>query len=132
MKAQPILLAVLAIGVAFAWVGGAGLAGAWGVGGDVPEGDAAERVLNQSDQGAAVGDGTPVQGGTIEDSDDALAPFIINGAGRIATLLGRAALFPLTLVDLGAPLWFAQPLGGIIGLAITVGIVQFITGRTLR
>jgi hypothetical protein len=132
MKAQPILLLVLAVGVAFAWAEGAGLAAAWGIGGEVPQGDAAQRALNQSNDRAAVGEGTPVRGGTIEDSDDALAPFIINGAARVATLLGRAALFPLTLVDLGAPLWFAQATGGVIGLAITVGIVQFITGRTLR
>jgi uncharacterized protein (DUF983 family) len=41
-------------------------------------------------------------------------------------------LLPMTLVDLGFPVWFAVPVGAPATIVASIGVIQFVTGRVLR
>jgi hypothetical protein len=133
MRSQSVVILVLAFGAAFAIVGGAGLDAAWGVDGATTDGEAVRDALNESAQNSSVNDESPVRGDpATDDGDGNIVSLVLDGAGTIASAAGKVVLLPATLMGLGAPAWFAVPLGSFAVFVTGVGIIQFVTGRVWR
>jgi hypothetical protein len=134
MKGKGVLVIVLSIGVAFAWAQGAGLAAAWGIGGQsgVPQGDAArDAVDNVSSNSPA--QTNPVEGdAATENGESDIISLVLDGSLQVAAIVGNMVLVAPILTDLTAPVWFAAPLGSLAVFAATMLIIQFITNRVLR
>jgi hypothetical protein len=130
----PLLVLTLALGLAFAWVQGAGLAAAWGVGDDpVPEGTAAQDVLDDAANDSATSQGGAITGDAgTENGDSNIVSLILSSATRVATILGYVLVLPAVLVELGFPAWFALPLGGVVSLVVTIAIAEWVSGRVFN
>jgi hypothetical protein len=77
-----------------------------------------------------------VRGGGVEGaasgSDEPLISFILNGASVILETAKLVVALPLALINLGFPAWFAIPVGSIVSIVTSIGIIQFITGRIYK
>lgn len=66
------------------------------------------------------------QGGT---DDGTIVGFIVDGTNRIFAFAGMVAVLPITLQSLGFPQWFALPIGSLFTIVVSIGVLQFVTGR---
>jgi len=77
-----------------------------------------------------------VRGGGVEGSasgsDEPLISFILNGGAIILETAKLVVALPLALINLGFPRWFAVPVGAIVSIGTSIGIIQFITGRIYK
>lgn len=73
-------------------------------------------------------DGLGLDGSSSSD----LIGFIINGGQAIVSSAVLVVKLPLALRNIGFPVWFAFPLGLVSQVIVSIGIMQFISGRTLE
>jgi len=87
--------------------------------------------VNQRSGESAVGSGnfSASRSGTDEGS---IVGLVVGGAQDITEFLSLVVLLPITLQQLGFPDWFALPIGAVLQLVVSIGVLQFITGRELR
>jgi len=89
------------------------------------EGDLAQQANNSS-----VNRGEGGFEGSAGDQDESnLVSFIINGGGAVASIATFVLFLPVGLEALGAPYWFAWPIGLVAQLVASIGLIQFVTGR---
>lgn len=125
MRTVAPILAVLAIAVAGSMLGMAGFYSAWGA--PAPQTDAAQDQLGDNAGALNPNDG-PVEGPVSSGESDVVG-LIANGLGSITDLAGAVIVLPITLVNLGFPLWFALPVGSLAYLIAGVGVVEWATNR---
>lgn len=121
---MPVLM-VFAIAVAGSMLALSGFGAAWGA--EPPQTAAAQEQLNDSAAQANPND-QPVAGPVSSGQSDVVG-LIANGLGSIVDFAGAVALLPLTLINLGFPVWFAVPLGSVAYLLAGIGIIEFGTNR---
>jgi hypothetical protein len=98
--------------------------------GDAPgdEIEASEELQSQAEESAIRDDfeaDTRANQGTLVGS-------IISGASAVFDM-GKFVLYlPGALMALMMPAWFAQPVGHLAAILISIGLIQFITGRILK
>jgi hypothetical protein len=87
--------------------------------------------VNQRSGESAVGSGnfSASRSGTDEGS---IVGLVVGGAQDITEFLSLVVLLPITLQQLGFPDWFALPIGAVLQIIVSIGVLQFITGRELR
>lgn len=125
----PVLI-VLCIGVAGAMLAGSGFNAAWSA--PTPQASGAQDELNSSasDLKPANRDGDdPVISGPVSAADSSIVGLIASGLGTIVSAAGSVVLFPVTLVNMGFPTWFAYPLGSIAYVVVGVSVIEFATNR---
>jgi hypothetical protein len=83
---------------------------------------------NQSD----LSNGTVVEGSRETGGQGSIVGIAIGGAQKLLRIVQLVALLPRTLIQLGFPVWFAAPVGGVASLIASVGVIQFISGRIWR
>jgi hypothetical protein len=123
----PIVL-VLALGITAAFFAGSGFNGIVDGNQNV---DPVESEINQRANQSAAGTGnfSADRGGTDEGS---IVGLVVSGARDIVQFTSLLALVPITLDQIGFPQWFALPIGGVLQIVISIGILQFVTGREFR
>jgi len=123
---------VVSIAIASLMFQGAGFAQIAGAGepssGLEPLGESVEEQGNTS----KVQNNPDAYGGAASGSDDPLINFILDGGGAVLSTFKLLAALPLALTNLGFPLWFSGPVGVVVQLAGGWGIIQFVTGRSIR
>jgi hypothetical protein len=124
MRTQAVVVAVLCVAVA----GGIfQLAPIGGLVDGAGSGIQSDEVSDQAND-SAIGSGD-FNGSAETEDEGSLIGTIIAGGRFILDLASMIALIPNTLLSLGLPWWFAQPVGWIATLIGSVGFVQFVTGR---
>lgn len=129
MRSKSVIGVVLAFGVAFAILAGAGIAA------DVPgasPGDAeTTRTLEDISDDATVDKDSESGGLSADvagDNEPTLVGVAISGGAFATQLVGAVAYIPGTLMDLGFPQYFAIPVGGVAQIVAFIGLVQFVRG----
>lgn len=123
----PILL-VIALGAAAMMWGMAGVQDAYRSE-NIDDLDS-DSELEQEANDSAAGDGS-FNGSAGQTDDGDIVGLIVSGAGSIASFAGMIALLPVELNNMGAPWWFALPVGVTAQAIVGVGIIEFATGREL-
>jgi len=129
MRTTAPILIVLCIGVAGAMIAGSGFADAWGT----PEPQTAgaqEQLEEQSDAVNPAGE-TGSASGPVSSGESSIVGLVVDGSKSIVGFAASVILFPMTLMNLGAPSWFALPLGSIAYLIAGIGVIEFATNREL-
>lgn len=116
---------VLSIGVASLMFSLSGYAGAYASDPTAGLGPVGEGVQEQANKSAVE---TGVEG-AASGSDEPLVNFILNGGGALLSTAKLVLALPLALQSLGFPSWFAFPVGSVVTIGTSIGVVQFITGR---
>lgn len=124
MRGTAPVLIVLALGVAGLMLGASGFSDAWGA--QPPSTSAAEEKLNNS---SSVGPTNDPVSGPVSDGDSSIVGLISSGLGSFVDIAGAVAFLPVTLTNLGFPMWFSYPLGLLAQFVVGVSIIQFATNR---
>jgi hypothetical protein len=90
-------------------------------------GDQLEDKANSSAINEAEGEGLDLDGTSSSD----LIGFIIDGASAVASVGVLVLILPVAMQNMGFPYWFAFPLGLAAQILVSIGLMQFITGREL-
>jgi len=140
MRSTPVIAVILSLGMAFALLGGSGIAFAV-FGEDASDSKTAktvEEVGKDADVGCddPEGDCEAGEGGIGADvgGDDepTLRGFGLGAAALVIKVVGAVAFLPNTLMGLGLPDFFARPVRRLAQFVATVGVFQFIrTGEYL-
>lgn len=128
MRSNVIFGILLSLGVAGAMIAGSGFGGIMGTGN--PVSDATDEVESQASNSTL--DNGSISGEKAPGDDASIISLVITGGQRIAEVIGMVVLLPMTLVDLGFPVWFAVPVGAPATIVASIGVIQFVTGRVLR
>lgn len=125
MRTKGPILLVIALGMAAMMWGMAGVDEAYSSDSidDLQSADELQSEANQS----AVNDSFEGQAGQTDDGD--IVGLIVSGLSSVARFAGMVALLPVELRNLGAPWWFAFPIGVTAQAIVGIGIIQFGTGR---
>jgi hypothetical protein len=93
--------------------------------------DPVQEEVDQRAAESAAGSGnfSADRGGTDEGS---IVGLVVGGAQDIVQFTSLVALLPITLNQLGFPGWFAFTIGGVLQIVVSIGILQFVTGRQFR
>jgi hypothetical protein len=91
-----------------------------------PIGEDVEKQANESSV-----DGGGIEG-SASGSDEPLISFILQGGGILLSTAKLVVSLPIALINLGFPTWCAVPVGSLVSIATSIGIIQFITGRVYR
>jgi len=126
MRTIAVVGLVMCFGVAFALMAGSGV-GAQIFGVDA-SGQPTIDALEDSGSDADVSE-EGVSGDVAGDNEPTLVGFAISGGSFIIGLISAVALLPVTLGNLGMPIYAAVPFGLAAQVIATVGLYQFITGR---
>lgn len=131
MRTTGAIIAVLLFGFAFTVVSGAGLAGAWGIDNPLGGSDAAGAFGDAGEQSPG-GEGSV--GGSAQQSsgETDIVSLTLDGARFFGFVVGKIALLPITLNQLGLPLFAAAPIGLFAQFLGGVGLIQFIGNRVWR
>lgn len=121
----PVVL-VLAMAVAAAFFGGSGFNAL--VQGDQNTGALEDEVVSAAND-SAVKENEGLSAGRAGGGSDDIVGLIVSGGQSIFGFAGMIALLPLSLQNLGFPPWFALPIGSVFYILVTVGVIQFVTGR---
>lgn len=127
MRTTAPLLALLCIGVVTGMMTMSGFAGAW----SAPQ-PQTTGVQDELDQGASDVNPAGDQGsasGPVSSGESSIVGLVVDGSKRIVQLAAAVALFPATLMNLGAPAWFALPVGSFVYLMTGIGVIEFATNR---
>ena len=89
-------------------------------------------VVTTPGNASVVGDENNLTGSRSSSGEGSIVGLVIGASGTIGNIIGMIVLLPLTLRDLGFPVWFAVPVGGFAELLLSIGFIQFVTGRQLR
>lgn len=119
---------VLSIGVASLMFSLSGYAGGYGADPTAGLGPVGDDVQDQANASAVE---TGVEG-AASASDEPLINFILNGGGALLSTAKLVLALPLALQSLGFPSWFALPVGSVVTIGTSIGVIQFITGRIYR
>lgn len=125
MRTIFVVFVVVTVGVSGMMLGMAGFADTWGA--EPPRTDAAADQVNQSADNVGPDSG-PVEG-PVTSSDGSIVGLIVSGLGSLVNIAGAVVLLPVTLMNLGAPAWFAIPVGSLAELIVGIGIIEFATQR---
>lgn len=119
----PILFVMALGGAAMMW-GMSGFGGLYGNGspGELESASGVNESASNSSVGQFSADTGPNEGGNI-------LGLILSGLGRVVGLAGFVAFLPAELHTLGAPWWFAVPIGNIGRVIVGVGVFQFASNR---
>lgn len=120
----------LALGVSFSIVTATGLAGVLGAD-RAPDGSKVEGQLEQANESAPIDNPGEFTGGISQTGDANLIGLIITGFGLISDIVVGVALLPITLANLGLPLYAAVPIGLFTQAVTGIGLVEFATNREL-
>jgi len=124
---------VLAIVVASLMWGGSGYGA--GVANDPTAGlgpmeqDLEDRANGSNVNRDVEGEGSGFEGSAGGGDESNLVSFIINGGQAVMSVATFVLFLPVGLESLGAPYWFAWPMGLVTQLVASIGIIQFVTGR---
>lgn len=121
-------MVVLCIAVSGSMLGMSGFYDAWGA--PAPQTDAAQDRLN--DSAADVNPSGGAVSGPVSSSEGEIVGLIVNGLTSLTDAAGAVVLLPITLINLGFPVWFAMPVGGLATFLAGVGIIQWVTNRVWR
>jgi|APHM01.1.fsa_nt_gi hypothetical protein len=122
------LAVILALGIASAFFVGSGFNA-------LVEGERdLGQVQNEVNKSAG---GSPVAQEELESNrrgteDGSIVDLVLSSAGDIAKFVGLVAILPVTLQELGFPTWFAAPVGSLVTIIVSIGLIQFVSGRVLR
>lgn len=122
------LVAVLSLFVAMAFFSGSGFNA-------IVDGDRNTKSLESEVNETAnesVGGFDQLSGSRSGEDEGSIVGIVVAGARNIGKLIGMFALLPVTMTNLGFPVWFAAPVGIVLELIASIGIIQFVTGRVLR
>jgi hypothetical protein len=121
------LAAILCIALAAAFFAGSGFNA-------IVDGEAnVEQVSDEVNDTANDSVGGPGElSGSRSGGDDSIVGLAIAGARNVGTFMALILLLPLTLQELGFPAWFALPVGGVLEIIVSIGVIQFVVGRVLR
>lgn len=128
MRTIAALVFVLALGVSFSIVSATGLAGVLGAD-RAPDGSQVEENLNSSAGQSPLGDQDSLTGGISQTGDANLIGVIITAGGLAADFAIGVLLLPVTLSNLGLPLYAAAPLGLFIQTITGIGVIEFFINR---
>lgn len=127
MRTQAIVVGVMCLALAGAVFSLAPVGGLTdGVGDDIQSGE-----LEDQANDSAVGDDN-FSGAAETEGEGSLIGTIISGGRAVFRIVGMVALLPNTMMSLGLPFWFAQPVGWAATIIGGVGAVQFVTGRRFQ
>jgi len=88
-----------------------------------------EDVTDQANKSSVEGGGVE---GAASGSDEPLINFILEGGSILLSTAKLVVALPVALINLGFPSWFAVPVGSIVTIGTSIGIIQFITGRIYK
>lgn len=91
-------------------------------------GDELEETANES---RGTGDGGFDSSARSQD-DGSITGFIISGTTAVVSVIWMVVLMPVTLQNIGFPVWFATPIGLAFYVFASVGAAQFASGRLFR
>lgn len=128
MRTIAALVFVLALGVSFSIVSATGLAGVLGAD-RAPDGSQVEKNLGSSAGQSPVGDPDSLTGGVSQTGDANLVGVIITAGGLASDFAVGVLLLPVTLSNLGLPLYAAAPLGLFIQTITGIGVIEFFINR---
>jgi len=130
MRTIAALVFVLALGVSFSIVSATGLAGVLGAD-RAPDGSQVEQNLDNAAGQSPVDNPDKLAGGIAQTGDANLIGVIITAGDLVAGFLTGVILLPVTLSNLGLPLYAAAPLGLFIQTISGIGLIEFFTNREL-
>lgn len=129
MQSKTVLSLVLAFGVAFTMLAGAGVGALFG---ETPaDEETAQTVGDIADEADVDEDseGDGLGADVAGDNEPTLVGIAISGGQFVVQLVVALALLPNTLMGLNFPWWFSIPIGNVARIIGFIGLVQFI-GRT--
>jgi hypothetical protein len=121
------LAVVLVMGVMSLMFAGSGFNAAVGM--DRAGGVGSDVAGTADDQGIFGGSNDLV---SAKAGDNGLFGLVIGGGQLLIGFVTLGGLLPDTLTALGFPDWFARPVGDMTEILLTLGVVQWITGRFYR
>lgn len=127
MRSQMPVILVMALGVAAMMWGMAGVEDAYSSD-NLDELDSDQELSDQANE-SAVGEDGEFTGATGQTDDGDIVGLIVSGAGSIARFLGAVVLLPLEIHSLGAPWWFALPIGLSAQTIVGIGLIEFVINR---
>lgn len=116
-----VVLCAAVMGMMFVGSGFNGIVGA-DRGGDI----GSQFESTAESEGVVDGDGEVVGG---KAGDDGFFGLTVGGGKILLSILSLGGLFPDTLDVLGFPRWFYTPIGLVVDLLLTIGLIQFVIGR---
>jgi len=129
------VLVVLALGVSGAMIGGSGFADVWGA--PTPETDVAQEQVEKNSEKLNPNekndkpnqDDKAVVEGPVSSDDSSIVGIVVDSLDSIVDLAAATAVLPVTLQNLGFPMWFAGPIGSVVYIFSGIGVIQFATNR---
>lgn len=125
MRTVAPVFVVLCIGTAAMMLGMAGFGDAWGA--PAPQSDLAQDQVNES--AASNNPNEEAVKGPVSSGESEVVGLIANGIGTLTSLAGAVVQLPATLMSLGFPFWFAEPIGRLAQIIAVVGIVEWGSNR---
>jgi len=125
MRTIAPVMVVFSLGVALLMVNMAGFGAVWGT--ETPQSQVAQDELNDASSGANPNNES-IQG-PVSSGESSLTGVIVDGFTSIIDFASAVVALPTTLMGLGFPAWFAQPVGRLAQLIAGIGGIQFATGR---
>jgi hypothetical protein len=123
MRTKFPLAVILALAVAFLFFTGSGFNSL--VNGETSSG-VDERFVERANDSSV---NESLEGSRSGTDDGSIVGLVIGGADDLGGILGLASAIPSTLAALGFPTWFADPIGYLAEIIISIGLIQFVTGR---
>lgn len=127
MRTTFVMVVVIIMGITSLMFAGSGFNSAVGM----------DRAGSVGDEvsGTAQSEGIFGAGGqfdTGEAGDDGMFGLVVGGASIVLEFFSLGGVFDDTLKALGFPDWFADPIGVVAQILLTIGFIQWVTGRYLR
>lgn len=127
MRTTAPVLMVLCIGVAGAMITMSGFTDAWGT--PEPETGGAQDALEERSEAVNPGGDEGSASGPVSSGESSIVGLIVDGSRALAGLAAAVVLLPITLMNLGAPGWFAIPAGSLAYIVSGIGVIEFATNR---
>ncbi len=127
MRTVPVVMAVMALGVSFALVSGAGV-GDIIFGLDSPPQDPG--IYEGIEAGAA--EASPESGTQADvggDNEPTTVGIALRGGQFLMSMITMVAVLPVGLMRLGFPSFFAIPVGSVAQIIVFIGVIEFVTNR---
>lgn len=97
-------------------------------------GAAADELQGQANN-SSVGndpDSSQFESDARTDNSGSLVGFVISGASVVWDIGELVIVLPQVLKNIGFPGWFADPFGTITQIIVSIGLIQFASGRVYR
>jgi hypothetical protein len=108
------------------------LAGVFSIVGHAPGENFQTQDLEGQAEDSAVNSSDGFSGGASASGDGDIIGLIISGGQTFSEIATFIVLFPLQLQQMGAPYWAAYPIGLLLQIVVSVGLIQAIIGRSWR